>query len=58
MGQTDGRVKQSTCRGGPSLTEDLETEREHQCSVTYIYIFLHNATTNSSYDEEEGIKLA
>ena len=29
--------------GGPSLTEDLQTERERSRSVTYIYIFLHNA---------------
>ena len=28
MLQTDGGAKQSTHHGGPSLTEDLETERE------------------------------
>ena len=28
MWQTDGGAKQSTRRGGPSLTEDLQTERE------------------------------
>ena len=28
MWQTDGGAKQSTRRGDPSLTEDLQTERE------------------------------
>ena len=28
MWQTDDGAKQSTRRGGPSLTEDLQTERE------------------------------
>ena len=28
MWQTDGGVKQSTRRGGPSLTKDLQTEHE------------------------------
>ena len=59
MWWTGGGVKQSTRRGGPSLTDDLQTERERQGSVIYIYIFLHNAHKNSSYEEEEeatGIK--
>ena len=43
MGQTDDRAKQSTHRGGPSLTEDLQTERERKRSVAYIYIFLDKA---------------
>ena len=36
-------AKQSTRRGGPSLTEDLQTELERQRNVTHICIFLHNA---------------
>ena len=44
MWQTDGGTKQSTRRGGTSLTEDLQTERE-RCSLAYIYIFLHKAQT-------------
>ena len=41
--QTDSGAKQSTRRGGPSLTEDMQTERERYRSVTYIYILLHRA---------------
>ena len=33
MWQTDGGAKQSTRRDGPSLTEDLQTERERYRSV-------------------------
>ena len=38
-----GGAKQSTRRGGPSLTEDFQTERDRKRSVAYIYIFLHKA---------------
>ena len=51
MWQTDGGAKQSTRHGGPSLTEDSQTERERYCCVyTSSGIML---TTNSSNDEEE-----
>ena len=43
MWQTGGGAKQSTRRGGSSLTEDLQIERECKRSVAYIYIFLHKA---------------
>ena len=43
MWQTGGGAKQSSRHGGPSPTEDLQTERERQRSVAYIYIFLHYA---------------
>ena len=51
MWQTGGGDKQSTGRGGPSLTEDMQTERERQLSVyTSSCVML---ITNSSNDEEE-----
>ena len=43
MWQTDGGAKQSIRRGGPSLIEDLQTDHGRQCSMAYIYIFLHKA---------------
>ena len=43
MWQTSGGAKQSTRRGGPSLTEHSQTEHERLRSVVYIYIFLHKA---------------
>ena len=44
MRQTDGGAKQSTHGGGPSLTEDQQTEREtSKRSVAYIYIFLQSS---------------
>ena len=53
MWQTDGGAKQSTHRGGPSLTEDLQTDYEHSRSVcTSSCIMLK---TNSSNDEEEAM---
>ena len=55
MLQTGGGAKQSTRRGGPSLTEDSQTERERKPSVyTSSCIKL---TTNSSNVEEEEFKL-
>ena len=54
MWQTDGGVKQSTCYGCPSLTKDLQTEREHKRSVSYAYTSSGlKLTTNSSYHEED-----
>ena len=43
MCQTGGGAKQSTRRGGVSLTEDMQTEHERLRSATYIYIFLNKA---------------
>ena len=51
MWQTGGKAKQSIRRGGFSLTEDSQTDRERQRSVyTSSCIML---TTNSSNDDEE-----
>ena len=51
MWQTGGGAKQSTHRGGHSLTEDSQTKRERQHSVyTSSCIMLR---TNSSNDEEK-----
>ena len=53
MWQTDGGAKQCTRRGGPSLTEELQTECECWRSVAYIYIFLHKDEKKKSYEEED-----
>ena len=51
MWQKGGGAKQSTRRGGHSLTEDSQTEQERQRSVyTSSSIML---TTNSSNDEKK-----
>ena len=49
MCQTDGGAKQSTRRGGPSLTENLQTERERSIYTSSCI----KLTTNSSNDDEE-----
>ena len=41
-------------RGGPNLTEDLQTECERERSVANIYTSsCIKLTTNNSYDEEQ-----
>ena len=53
MWQTGGGAKQSTRRGGSSLTEDSQTDRERQPSVYPSSCIM--LTRNSSNDEEEAI---
>ena len=55
--QTNGRAKQSTRRGGPSLTEDLQTERERQRNVAYILYAVHlqHKAHNKCSNEEAAL---
>ena len=39
--KTNGGAQQSTNRGGPNVTKELQTERKRYCDVTYIYIYIY-----------------
>ena len=53
MWQTDGGAKQSTRRGGPSLTEDLQTTVSANAMWPMYTSSCIMLTTNSSSDEVE-----
>ena len=57
MWQTDGGARQSTRRGGPSITEDLQTERDANAVWPVNTSFCIMLTTNSSYDEGRTAKI-
>ena len=55
MWQTDGGAKQSTHRGGPSLTEDKPSVSANAVWLIYTSSLI-KLTTNSSNNEEEDKK--